>query len=113
MNSGAKDADPHMSFDGLKLLFDSDRPGGEGKSDLWVCSRRSRREAWGRPFNLGEAPFAKPRHLNFKPILSPIEVTNINVAQQHASSLNPLGPIGAVPVMAVHAAVTAVFALVP
>lgn len=28
---------PSLSFDGTKLYFASDRPGGKGKMDIWVC----------------------------------------------------------------------------
>jgi len=50
-NSGA--FDPCLSLDGLTLLFASSRPGGQGKNDLWMSTRRSPAEPWGTPENLG------------------------------------------------------------
>ena len=42
-----------ISPDGLSLYFDSDRPGGYGKRDIWVSQRASVDEPWGTPQNLG------------------------------------------------------------
>ena len=52
VNSGAIDADPALSGDGLTLLFQSNRPGGQG-TDLWMCRRASPSERFGKPVNLG------------------------------------------------------------
>jgi len=39
VNSGFGDRGPALSFDGKTLYFASARPGGLGKSDLWVATR--------------------------------------------------------------------------
>ncbi|MBR4391241.1 MAG: OmpA family protein [Bacteroidales bacterium] len=45
---------PTLSDDELILYFSADRKGGFGGKDLWVSTRKSTNEAFGRPFNLGE-----------------------------------------------------------
>jgi outer membrane protein OmpA-like peptidoglycan-associated protein len=42
---------PSVSADGRKLYFASDRPGGEGGVDIWVCQNLGNQ--WGAPENLG------------------------------------------------------------
>ena len=42
---------PTVSADGSRLYFVSDRPGGQGGTDLYVCTWQ--RNTWGRPVNLG------------------------------------------------------------
>jgi hypothetical protein len=44
-----------VSYDGLEMYFESDRPGGSGDYDLWVLRRDSIDEDWGPPENLGPA----------------------------------------------------------
>jgi hypothetical protein len=39
INSGFNDRGPALSFDGRTLYFVSSRPGGSGKSDLWLATR--------------------------------------------------------------------------
>ena len=53
VNSKYADRDPSLSADGLTLLFESDRPGGQGNCDLWMCSRKSVSDPFGEPVNLG------------------------------------------------------------
>ena len=53
VNSSAHDSCPNISSDGLSLFFNSTRPGGYGSYDLWVASRESTHDEWGRPVNLG------------------------------------------------------------
>ncbi len=53
VNSSLKDAGPALSVDGLTLLLNSNRPGGQGGDDLWMCMRASAGEPFGRPVNLG------------------------------------------------------------
>jgi thioredoxin len=43
----------HISADGLTLLFDSDRPGGQGAWDIWMATRASTSEPWSEPVNIG------------------------------------------------------------
>jgi outer membrane protein OmpA-like peptidoglycan-associated protein/tetratricopeptide (TPR) repeat protein len=42
---------PSVSPDGRKLYFASDRPGGEGGIDIWVCQNLGNQ--WGAPENMG------------------------------------------------------------
>jgi Tol biopolymer transport system component len=42
-----------LSYDGLEMYFDSDRPGGHGVWDIWVLRRGSMDEDWGPPENIG------------------------------------------------------------
>jgi WD40 repeat protein len=39
VNSSSSDATPSLSFDGLTMLFASNRPGGTGGNDLWITTR--------------------------------------------------------------------------
>ena len=50
---------PSLSRDGKRLFFSSNRPGGSGGYDLYVCTRI--RESWSEPKNLGTAVNTK-RH---------------------------------------------------
>ena len=43
---------PTVSADGSRLYFVSDKPGGKGGTDLYVCTWQ--RNTWGRPVNLGD-----------------------------------------------------------
>ena len=45
---------PTLSGDELILYFSAERKGGFGGKDIWVATRKSTNEAFGRPFNLGE-----------------------------------------------------------
>ncbi|MBX3163903.1 MAG: PD40 domain-containing protein [Bacteroidetes bacterium] len=40
-----------ISPDGKKYFFSSERPGGYGRSDIWVVERK--KKEWGKPVNLG------------------------------------------------------------
>ncbi len=53
VNSNANEGNPVLSSDGLTLLFQSDRAGGQGSYDLWVCRRASMDGQFGEPVNLG------------------------------------------------------------
>jgi hypothetical protein len=55
VNSSAIDTIPRLSPDGLSLYFASTRPGGSGGYDLWVTSRLSPSDPFGKPVNLGSA----------------------------------------------------------
>lgn len=44
---------PHVSEDGLEIVFDSERPGGFGGPDIWSAMRASLTNAWSAPINLG------------------------------------------------------------
>jgi hypothetical protein len=54
VNLSTNDYAPLMSPDGLALYFAStNRPGGHGRSDLWVTTRTTQSNPWGVPTNLG------------------------------------------------------------
>jgi hypothetical protein len=53
VNSPSNDSGPDISSDGLKLFFDSERPGGYGMRDIWLTRRTTTDAAWGEPENLG------------------------------------------------------------
>jgi hypothetical protein len=42
VNTANNDLHPYVSSDGRTLVFDSDRPGGVGDSDLWVTTRAAK-----------------------------------------------------------------------
>jgi Tol biopolymer transport system component len=53
VNSEYEDARPSVRQDGRELVFDSNRPGGQGGFDIWSVSRDSITDAWSAPVNLG------------------------------------------------------------
>jgi hypothetical protein len=55
VNSAYGDFRPNVRLDGLEMVFDSDRPGGLGATDIWVASRSHPHAQWSSPVHL-EAP---------------------------------------------------------
>ena len=53
INSHDWEGQPQLSSDGKMLFFSSDRPGGQGKRDIWM-SKMEEDGKWGQPKNLGE-----------------------------------------------------------
>jgi len=53
INTSRYDERLDISDDGLTLLFSSNRPGGQGQSDIWVTTRPTVYDLWGTPENLG------------------------------------------------------------
>jgi hypothetical protein len=53
VNSPKNDSLPCVSTDGLTLYFNSKRPGGYGKADVYMTTRVSRNDPWQSPVNLG------------------------------------------------------------
>lgn len=53
LSSAANEQRPSIRFDGLEILFSSDRSGSAGSQDLWVSTRKGRGGAWSTPVNLG------------------------------------------------------------
>jgi Tol biopolymer transport system component len=49
----AADQGTTVRADGKELLFQSTRAGGLGGNDLWTSNRRSVRDPWSTPVNLG------------------------------------------------------------
>jgi len=68
VNSASNDNHPTISKDGLSLIFESNRPGGSGGSDLWVTERDSLDDCWLPPFNLG--PIVNSAFGDFAPNLT-------------------------------------------
>lgn len=52
INTRHWDAQPSLSADGRTLYFASNRPGGQGGTDIWA-SRLGKEGRWSRPVNLG------------------------------------------------------------
>lgn len=53
VNTEYTDSGPYISYDGLVLVFSSDRPGGEGERDLYIATRTSRDEPFRGAQSLG------------------------------------------------------------
>ena len=53
VNTKACEWSPSLSADGLTLVYQDDRAGGQGHHDLWMSTRRGRTQAWDQPVNLG------------------------------------------------------------
>ena len=52
LNSPAQDARPNVSDDGLEIVFDSTRQGGN--PDIWTARRTSISKPWSTPVRLGQ-----------------------------------------------------------
>jgi len=65
---GITDAHPSVRVDGREIYFYSNRAGGLGASDLYRSSRRSVRDSWSTPENLG-APLSSSAN-DIQPTLS-------------------------------------------
>ena len=53
VNTNYTETQPALSADGKTLYFASDRPGGNGGVDLWVCQQQDN-GTWTKPVNLGD-----------------------------------------------------------
>jgi WD40 repeat protein len=53
VNSSSSEIQVAMTRSGLSLYIVSDRPGGYGANDIWVCHRGSQSAPWSEPENLG------------------------------------------------------------
>ncbi len=69
VNSSSADFSPSISADGLIFIFQSNRPGGYGRADLYVTTRETTSEPWGEPVNLG-SPINSPQ-IDLSPSFSP------------------------------------------
>jgi hypothetical protein len=54
LSSAAQDFQPQPSEDGLTVVFASDRPGGLGKTDLWIARRATTSALFGPPVPISE-----------------------------------------------------------
>ena len=66
INSSSHDGSPGLSADGLEFYFSSQRPGGQGYSDLWVAKRAATHDPWEKAFNLGSVVNSSARELGAK-----------------------------------------------
>jgi hypothetical protein len=53
LSSPQADRRPTVRFDGLEIIFFSNRPGTLGGADLWASTRQTVLDAWSAPENLG------------------------------------------------------------
>lgn len=53
LNQGSWSGGPCLSYDGLRLLYYTDRAGGRGGFDLWMSTRSTVTNTWPAPVNLG------------------------------------------------------------
>jgi Tol biopolymer transport system component len=53
VNSPANEIGPSISADGIELYFTSNRPGGFGGYDVWVSTRTTAADPWGKAVNAG------------------------------------------------------------
>ena len=51
----ANDIQPNVRKDGREVVFSSNRAGTLGGQDIWASTRRSLRDPWSAPVNLGDA----------------------------------------------------------
>ncbi len=55
LNTASNDARPNVRRDGLEIVFDSDRPGTLGGTDIYAATRHRLWTSWSAPVNLGSA----------------------------------------------------------
>jgi Tol biopolymer transport system component len=53
VNSPNSDSSASISNDGLTLYFNSDRPGGHGSWDVYMTTRPTKKDPWGKAVNVG------------------------------------------------------------
>jgi len=49
VNSSKEDSVSSISADGLSLYFNSNRPGGYGSFDIYMTTRKTKNDPWGKP----------------------------------------------------------------
>jgi Tol biopolymer transport system component len=70
INTEHNEHDPFIAPDGSYLIFTSDRPGGFGSADLYICFKNGE-SSWSSPVNMGET--INSEKYDYCPILSPDE----------------------------------------
>jgi Tol biopolymer transport system component len=70
INTEHNEHDPFIAPDGSYLIFTSDRLGGFGSADLYICFRRND-DSWSQPKNMG--PTINSNEYDYCAILSPDE----------------------------------------
>ena len=73
INSPQDEASPHISSDGLSLIFASNRPGGRGNYDLYISKRPTLNSPWSAASNFGSP--INSSHLDVAPSLSSDELS--------------------------------------
>jgi hypothetical protein len=68
VNSPSQCSKPDISSDGLKLFFDSERPGGYGGRDIYLSTRATTNDPWSEPVNLG--PIVNSSYNDLHPCIS-------------------------------------------
>jgi serine/threonine protein kinase/Tol biopolymer transport system component len=68
VNDDSHDCIPSISKNGFELYFTSERSGGHGGYDLWMTTRQTEGEPWGKPENLG--PIVNSAHKDWGPSIS-------------------------------------------
>ena len=53
LNTAFADFMPNVRRDGLEVVFNSNRPGGQGGQDVYTSSRRRTSDPWSLPVNVG------------------------------------------------------------
>lgn len=53
LNTTSGDFMPNVRWDGLEIVFDSNRAGGQGGRDVYAATRRRTSDPWSAPVNLG------------------------------------------------------------
>jgi hypothetical protein len=53
LSSPFRDTRMAIRYDGLEVIFSSNRPGGSGGIDLWFSTRQTTADTWSMPANLG------------------------------------------------------------
>ena len=62
INTDGHEPDASLTFDGKRLYFTSDKPGGFGSHDIYYCDWDDVKEKWGDPINAGNVlntPYAE------------------------------------------------------
>ena len=67
INASGREDNPSFSPDGLTLYFASNRPNGQGATDIWSAHRDSRDASFGEPKNLGPLVNSKDDETHFRP----------------------------------------------
>lgn len=68
LNTPFAEARSTVRRDGLEIFFHSDRPGGQGASDMWTSTRAAIADRWSPPVNLGLG--VNSSDIEFNPYLS-------------------------------------------
>jgi Tol biopolymer transport system component len=89
VNSASRESGPALSGDGLTLLFHSDRPGGDGHADLWMCSRDSIDEPWSSAQRIG-MPISGPAFDGWAALSSDGTALLFNSNRQGGAPAGPL-----------------------